>query len=73
MLKKIVCSHFYQVCRQLTQVQRISGFCFVEGTPPTPEATQSLLEAIGPIRTTHYGMTTEVFVAPLCGYTDRML
>lgn len=31
------------------------GFCFVDGCPPTPEATQALLERIGPIRTTHYG------------------
>ncbi|GAB7363017.1 hypothetical protein MBLNU230_g3311t1 [Neophaeotheca triangularis] len=34
---------------------RTHGFCFVHGSPPTPEATQTLLEAIGPIRNTHYG------------------
>lgn len=31
------------------------GFSFVVDTPPTPEATESLLEKVGPIRTTHYG------------------
>jgi trimethyllysine dioxygenase len=31
------------------------GICFVHSTPPTPEATQNLLEKIGPIRNTHYG------------------
>ncbi|KAH7318428.1 hypothetical protein B0I35DRAFT_478936 [Stachybotrys elegans] len=31
------------------------GFCFVSKTPATPEATQELLESIGPIRHTHYG------------------
>ena len=31
------------------------GFCFVDGTPATPEATESVLQAIGPIRNTHYG------------------
>jgi trimethyllysine dioxygenase len=27
----------------------------VEGTPPTPDATQQVLEKLGPIRQTHYG------------------
>lgn len=31
------------------------GFCFVDGVPPTPEATQSLLERIAFVRVTHYG------------------
>ena len=31
------------------------GFCFIDGTPATPEATESVLQAIGPIRNTHYG------------------
>ncbi|TKA26094.1 hypothetical protein B0A50_04590 [Salinomyces thailandicus] len=31
------------------------GFAFVEDMPATPEATQGLLESIGPIRNTHYG------------------
>ncbi|UNI18753.1 Trimethyllysine dioxygenase [Purpureocillium takamizusanense] len=31
------------------------GLCFVAGTPKTPEATNSLLERIGPVRHTHYG------------------
>ncbi|KAL6849429.1 hypothetical protein ACO1O0_008969 [Amphichorda felina] len=31
------------------------GFCFVNNTPVTPEATEELLERIGPIRNTHYG------------------
>lgn len=34
---------------------RVHGFCFIESSPSTPEATQALLEAIGPIRNTHYG------------------
>ncbi|KAM0714386.1 hypothetical protein Q7P37_010173 [Cladosporium fusiforme] len=34
---------------------RTSGFCFVDNMPATPEASQSLLEQIGPIRNTHYG------------------
>lgn len=35
--------------------QRKYGFCFVSDAPKTPEATEELLEAIGPIRNTHYG------------------
>lgn len=31
------------------------GLCFVAGTPKTPEATEALLERIGPVRHTHYG------------------
>lgn len=34
------------------------GFSFVEGCPIDPVATQNLLERIGPIRETHYGMST---------------
>ncbi|KAK5125757.1 hypothetical protein LTR85_012033 [Meristemomyces frigidus] len=34
---------------------REHGFAFVDDTPATPEATQALLESIGPIRNTHYG------------------
>jgi trimethyllysine dioxygenase len=34
---------------------RIYGFAFVDSMPATPEASQSLLESIGPIRNTHYG------------------
>ena len=36
-------------------MKRVHGFCFVNNTPPTPEATESLLTSIGPIRNTHYG------------------
>lgn len=36
-------------------LQRHAGYCIVEGTPITTEATKDLLELIGPIRTTHYG------------------
>lgn len=36
-------------------LQHTAGFAFVTGTPPTPEATEALLNKIGPIRTTHYG------------------
>ncbi|KAK6453355.1 trimethyllysine dioxygenase [Trichoderma asperellum] len=31
------------------------GLCFVTDSPKTPEATEKLLETIGPIRNTHYG------------------
>ncbi|KAF2843288.1 Trimethyllysine dioxygenase [Patellaria atrata CBS 101060] len=31
------------------------GFCYVDGCPPTPEATEKLLERIAFIRNTHYG------------------
>lgn len=31
------------------------GLCFMPGTPPTPEATQTLIERISHIRATHYG------------------
>lgn len=31
------------------------GLCFIPNTPPTPEATQSLIERIAHIRPTHYG------------------
>lgn len=36
-------------------LQRRMGMSFVKNCPPTPEATQDLLERIGPIRNTHYG------------------
>ncbi|KAI8714529.1 Trimethyllysine dioxygenase [Fusarium sp. LHS14.1] len=39
----------------LTKNIWVHGFSFVVDTPPTPEATESLLEKVGPIRTTHYG------------------
>ncbi|KAG5986378.1 hypothetical protein E4U54_005453 [Claviceps lovelessii] len=39
----------------LTNKIREQGFCFVTNSPITPEATEKLLEAIGPIRNTHYG------------------
>ncbi|KAJ9610226.1 hypothetical protein H2200_005003 [Cladophialophora chaetospira] len=31
------------------------GFCFIPRTPPSPQATQSLVERIAHIRPTHYG------------------
>ncbi|EXJ75466.1 uncharacterized protein A1O5_02162 [Cladophialophora psammophila CBS 110553] len=31
------------------------GLCFIPSTPPTPSATQSLIERISHIRSTHYG------------------
>jgi trimethyllysine dioxygenase len=31
------------------------GMCFIPSTPPTPEATQTLVERIAHIRPTHYG------------------
>ncbi|KAL7790866.1 hypothetical protein V8C37DRAFT_383469 [Trichoderma ceciliae] len=39
----------------LTRKLRQYGFCFVANSPKTPEATEKLLETIGPIRNTHYG------------------
>lgn len=36
-------------------MQRTFGFCFVAGTPATPEASEELLATVGPIRNTHYG------------------
>ncbi|OQO07864.1 hypothetical protein B0A48_06655 [Cryoendolithus antarcticus] len=39
----------------LMMLLRVYGFCSVVHTPPTSEATQALLEGIGPIRNTHYG------------------
>ncbi|CAM1508193.1 Fc.00g050410.m01.CDS01 [Cosmosporella sp. VM-42] len=40
---------------ELTKNIWVRGFSFVVNTPPTPEATEAVLEKIGPIRTTHYG------------------
>lgn len=31
------------------------GFCFIKGMPATPEAHESMLRQIGPIRETHFG------------------
>ncbi|KAL7903397.1 hypothetical protein HDV64DRAFT_238750 [Trichoderma sp. TUCIM 5745] len=39
----------------LTSKIRQYGLCFVTNSPKTPEATEKLLETIGPIRNTHYG------------------
>ncbi|PHH60489.1 hypothetical protein CDD81_1620 [Ophiocordyceps australis] len=40
---------------KLLDTIRVWGFCFVNKTPVTPQATEQLLESIGPIRNTHYG------------------
>ncbi|PHH83782.1 hypothetical protein CDD82_2654 [Ophiocordyceps australis] len=40
---------------KLLDTIRVWGFCFVNKTPVTPQATEQLLENIGPIRNTHYG------------------
>ncbi|KAM0347999.1 hypothetical protein ACHAPU_004502 [Fusarium lateritium] len=40
---------------QLVRNIWMNGFCFVENSPHTPEATESLLKNIGPIQNTHYG------------------
>ncbi|KAI9149355.1 Trimethyllysine dioxygenase [Paramyrothecium foliicola] len=40
---------------QLTHNIITHGFSFVSKTPVSPEATEKLLESIGPIRHTHYG------------------
>ncbi|KAJ9620626.1 hypothetical protein H2203_007833 [Taxawa tesnikishii (nom. ined.)] len=34
---------------------RTHGFCYIKNCPVSPEATQELVERIGPIRHTHYG------------------
>ena len=39
----------------LMSLQMQYGFCYVEGCPITPSATQALLERIAFIRHTHYG------------------
>ncbi|KAG6065559.1 hypothetical protein E4U32_007168 [Claviceps aff. humidiphila group G2b] len=39
----------------LTNLIQTYGFVFVTDSPKTPEATEELLKAIGPIRNTHYG------------------
>jgi trimethyllysine dioxygenase len=56
--------------------KRLYGFCFVNNTPPTPEATESLLNRIGPIRNTHYGgfwdFTSNMAFADTA-YTDEAL
>ncbi|KAG6054003.1 hypothetical protein E4U17_004159 [Claviceps sp. LM77 group G4] len=39
----------------LTNLIQMYGFVFVTDSPKTPEATEELLKAIGPIRNTHYG------------------
>ena len=52
------------------------GFCFVAGCPVTPEATQALLERIGPIRNTHYGGFydfTSDMASKDTAYTDQAL
>lgn len=35
--------------------KNVHGFSFVKNCPIDPDATQRLLETIGPIRETHYG------------------
>nr|POF14249.1 trimethyllysine dioxygenase [Quercus suber] len=44
-----------QMMAQLMHKITESGFCFLDDVPATPEATQEILEKIGPIRNTHYG------------------
>ncbi|KAJ4136197.1 hypothetical protein NW768_003805 [Fusarium equiseti] len=43
------------IMAELTKKIWTHGFCLVENTEPTPEATKEFLEKIGPIRNTHYG------------------
>ena len=38
--------------------KNVYGFSFVKNCPVDPKATQELLEKIGPIRETQYGMET---------------
>ncbi|KAI0249174.1 hypothetical protein BJV78DRAFT_1328612 [Lactifluus subvellereus] len=42
------------VYKWLSRIDKF-GFCFVQGIPPTPEATEDLSVRIGFIRETHYG------------------
>jgi trimethyllysine dioxygenase len=41
--------------KEWTLLIRKYGFCYVDNCPPTPEATETLLERIAFIRHTHYG------------------
>lgn len=40
---------------QVSHLQDVYGFCFIEGIPHTPEATEALIRRIAFIRETHYG------------------
>ena len=42
------------LARLLLQIRRF-GFAFVDEMPAIPEATEALLNSVGPIRNTHYG------------------
>lgn len=47
-------------------MQRAFGFSYIKNCPPTPEATQELLERIGPIRNTHYGASVALIAVKSC-------
>lgn len=56
-LKNIVCkylAHWYGFVSHLFDQDKY-GFCWVEGVPVTPEATEKLARRISFIRETHYG------------------
>lgn len=54
-LQPSVSVHATSGMQVLLQKIREYGFAFVDDMPATPEATETLLQSIGPIRTTHYG------------------
>ena len=41
------------------------GFCFVSGSPPTPEATERLANRIGFIRETHCEISLDWFLCSI--------
>ncbi|KAK9446633.1 uncharacterized protein V1518DRAFT_423636 [Limtongia smithiae] len=59
-----------------TSLIKQHGFCFIDGVPPTPEATESLVSLIAPPRSTHYGgfwdFTSDLAKADTA-YTDLAL
>ena len=44
-----------------TESQDEFGFCFVEGVPPTPQATEALIQRISHIRETHCKCTAGLY------------
>ncbi|KAF4553752.1 Trimethyllysine dioxygenase-like protein [Elsinoe fawcettii] len=61
---------------ELMEKIRIHGFCFVPGTPATPEASEAMLKDIGPIRETHFGgfhVVTSDLMSKDTAYTSEAL
>ncbi|PNS19425.1 Trimethyllysine dioxygenase [Sphaceloma murrayae] len=59
---------------ELMEKIRVNGFCFIPGTPNTPEASEAILKEIGPIRETHFGgfhvVTSDLMSKALEPHTD---